>query len=152
MGEDAPTVAVLTGTIGGQPYALEIAYVVEVVSMVALMPVNALPPEVLGVANRHGSALPILDLRRVLTHQDAPVTAATLFVVVMIEERMAGLVFDEVHQVAFFPADRLSLTASGKFIRGIIGDGDRLIQLIAVQQLFASYLSGVRVDDEIFES
>lgn len=146
--DDGAGVPVLTFTLGGQRYALLIDDVVEVVSMVELVQLPGTPPEVEGIANRHGSVLLILDLRRILNHEVSPVDVTTLFVVVARDERMVGLIVDDVEQVEYIPAEQLSQTSTpGKYIRGIISHEGQLVQVIAVEPLLTEYLTEAPTDD-----
>jgi purine-binding chemotaxis protein CheW len=62
---------VLTFTLGDGIYALPIEEVIEVAAMVELIPLADAPPEILGMVNRHGEIMPVLDLRQVFK-QPAP--------------------------------------------------------------------------------
>lgn len=92
---------VLSFRLGEQRYALMIEDVVEVAAMVALAPVPDAPPHLLGVANRHGEVLPMLDLRLMFGLVPQPIEAATLFIVVQYEGQITGLVVDEINQVEY---------------------------------------------------
>ncbi len=132
---------VLTFSLGGQRYGILIADVVEVTAMVELMPIPDSLPEILGVANRHGSVLPMLDLRRVLDHETRPITTSTLFIVVTDSEHYMGLVVDEVHQVEYLDSDQLTKSQqAGKYIRGIISYESELIQIVDPVSLLTHYL------------
>jgi|FLYN01.1.fsa_nt_gi purine-binding chemotaxis protein CheW len=132
---------VLTFRLADQLYAAPIDYVVEVASMVELTTLPNSPPGVLGIANRHGSVLPVLDLRRVFELETAPVDSSTLFVVVTHDGQMVGLVVDEVHQVEYVNLDERRATA-GKYIRDIVSHKGQLVQLIAVPQLLGAVGEG----------
>ncbi|MDX1993290.1 MAG: chemotaxis protein CheW [bacterium] len=134
---------ILTFLVGEQWYGLPISDVIEVAAMVELAMMPGAPPELLGVADRHGQPLSIVDLRRVF---DAPfygVDANTLFIVASMGSRTMGMVVDEVHQVEYIPLENTGYTlAAGKYIRGIISYKERLIQLIALAPLLGRYVSG----------
>lgn len=139
--DDNANTPVLTFTLGQQVYALPIEDVVEVASMVELIEVSASRPEVLGVANRHGAVLLVVDLRHVMGQPVLPVDVSTLFVVVKYQEHMLGLVVDTVEQVDYLPLAQISKsTASSKYIRGIISYKQSLIQIIALEPLVSVYL------------
>jgi purine-binding chemotaxis protein CheW len=134
---------VLTFSLGGQRYGILIADVVEVTAMIELMPITDSQPEILGVANRHGTVLPMLDLRRVLEHDAQPITTSTLFIVVADDEHQVGLVVDEVHQVEYLAAASLSSPQrAGKYIRGIISYESELIQIVDPVSLLTYYMVG----------
>jgi len=139
---------ILTFTLGEQYYALPIEDVVEVAAMVELVNLPNAVPGILGIANRHGEVLPVLDLRLVLGGGNAPIDEWTLFVVVGRENRLIGLVVDAVQQVEYIPAAQIyQSAASGKYIRGIISYRQRLIQLIDLLPLMTTYTAGVLTDN-----
>lgn len=143
---------ILLLSIADQYYALLISDVVEVAAMVELIKLPDAAPEFLGVADRHGAVLPILDLRHIFAQTAAPVTASTLFVVANHESQLVGLVIDDVHQVEYIAREHLQFTSTfGKHIRGIISNRERLILVIALDTLFATYLSGVALDNEFIK-
>ncbi len=134
---------ILTFSIGGQFYALSIDEVVEVAAMVELAAMPGAPPELLGIADRHGSPLSVVDLRKVFGAPVGIIEASTLFVVASLGSRKIGLVVDEVQQVEYIPFDHVGYTlAAGKYIRGIISYKERLIQMIALPPLLGVYVSG----------
>lgn len=132
--------AILTFSLGAQVYALPIDDVVEVAAMVERTIVPDARPELLGVVNRRGQILPLLDLRLVFHQPAAPVTSATLFIVASHADKLVGLVVDEVQQVEYIPAVEKTRT-SAKIIHGIISHKEQLIQIIALPVIMATYLS-----------
>ncbi len=132
--------AILTFSLGAQLYALPIEDVVEVAAMVERTIVPDARPELLGVVNRRGQILPLLDLRLVFHQPAAPVTSATLFIVASHADKLVGLVVDEVQQVEYIPAAEKTRT-SAKIIRGMISHKEQLIQIIALPVIMATYLS-----------
>lgn len=140
-------IPILTFALGEQYYALVIDAVVEVAAMVELTTTTDARPEVLGIANRHGEVLPVLDLRVAMKSQASPIDEWTLFIVAVYEGISIGLVVDEVQQVEYIPAAQVhESSASGKYIHGIISYKQRLIQLVALGPLITDY-AGVATDD-----
>jgi chemotaxis signal transduction protein len=135
-------IPVLTFRLDDQTYALHIDYVVEVMAMVTVQSVAGARPEVLGMVNRHGVPMILLDMRLALGKQAAgTIDASTLFVVVMQGDRYAGLVVDEIYQVDYL--QQLSPAPQGAhLIFGIASDHDSMVQLIAVDAVLAAYLPG----------
>lgn len=149
MSDVQPTaVPVLTFRLDQQEYALPVDEVVEVAALVELTQVNGAVPELLGVANRHGAVLPVLDLRRVLGTPDTGLDTTTLFIVGQYEDQMLGLVVDEVQQVEFIPPDASHKSStSGQHIRGIISYRQRMLQIIELASLADEYLPGSALND-----
>ena len=146
--EPLEMIPILTFGLGGQHYALHIESVIEVAAMVELVTISNMPSEFLGVANRHGEVLPVLDLRPVMNCPALPIDEWTLFIVGQHEGRMIGLVVDDVQQVEYVPAVQIhKSSASGTNIRGIISYKQRLIQLVALAPLIAVYSTSTTTDD-----
>lgn len=141
--EQSSLLALLTFSLGDQRYGLPIDEVVEVASMVELVTVKDARAELVGMVNRHGTVLPLLDLRLIFGHSPRPVDTATLFIVATHRPQQVGLVVDEVHQVEYVPFSQVRETSTaGKLIRGIISYREQLVQIISPAALLATYLSG----------
>ncbi|MBZ0286759.1 MAG: chemotaxis protein CheW [Anaerolineae bacterium] len=141
MSHQADSRPVLIFNIGDGLYALSIDDIVEVAAMVEMTAVPDAPPEILGVVNRHGAILPMLDLRRVFKQQSAAVLPSTLFIVVQQGNNRAGLVVDDVQQVEYVDAAQLEgVSVPGRYIRGMISYKSQLIQQIALPPLWESFL------------
>ena len=139
---------ILILTLGEQYYALRIEDVVEVAAMVELVSISDVTLEILGMANRHGDVLPILDLRLVMDCSQSAIDEWTLFVVAQSRNQFVGLVVDEVQQVEYVPVTQIhKSSASGKYIHGIISYKKRLIQLVALPALIEAYVSDIATDD-----
>jgi purine-binding chemotaxis protein CheW len=142
----ADQTAILTFRLDEQLYGLPIDEVVEVAAMVELMHVPGAPDALLGIANRHGRMLPLLDLRRVFNHEAAPITPSTFFIVAAHAERLAGLVVDEVRQVEYVHFSE-NLRTTGKTIRGIITHKEQLIQIIALSGIWEAYFNDAGLEE-----
>jgi purine-binding chemotaxis protein CheW len=134
--------AVLTFRLGNQQYALPIDDVVEVAVMVELTRLSGVRPEILGMINRHGVPLLLLDLRAVFGQENPLVDASTLFIVTTDskEAKLVGLVVDEIQQVEYLPSHAPTTTNTAQYIRSVVSHRSRLMQIIAVDSLLASYL------------
>jgi purine-binding chemotaxis protein CheW len=140
---------VLTFSLGAQTFALLIEDVIEAAAMVELVDLPDARPEILGLANRRGRMLPMLDLRRVFKQPAQPVTSATLFIVAAGGGREVGLVVDEIQQVEY--ADSLNLQdapASSKYIHGIISYKGELIPIISLPNLLNAFLSEEAAEEQ----
>jgi chemotaxis signal transduction protein len=138
---DSPALPVLIFNVGEGVYALPITDIIEVAAMVELAGIPDAAPEILGVANRHGAILPMLDLRRVFKKEAAPLTPSTLFIVVEQGTRRAGLVVDDVQQVEYVSSAEFEQSSvPGRYIRGIISYKSQLIQVVSLPPLWDSFL------------
>ena len=144
------TLPILTFTIGEQYYGLPIERVVEVATMVAPIKIPSNNPAVIGIVNRHGSVLPMLDLRRVFADEASVITDATLFIVGQFEDQQVGLLVDSIEQVEYIAKTQMRLSAAaGKYIHGIISYNNMLIQLITLEPLIEDYLPDEALDDDL---
>lgn len=131
----------LTFILGGRVCALPIAQVVEVVAMVDLVKLPDTRPELLGMANRHGAVIPMLDMSRIFGQPALTVTPSTLFIVAEAASVQVGLVVDEVLQVAYFDVSQMSPSpVRDGLVGGVIPDRDRLIQVVDLTAVLAASL------------
>lgn len=138
---------VLTFRLGTQQYALLIEDVIEVVAMVEYMNLPDSTAEVPGVINRHGTVLPLIDLRAVFKQPGNPATSDSVFIVAEGGGRQIGLLVDEVQQVDYMDALQMSdAPTSSQFVHGIISHKDQMISIIALPSLLAAFLSRTEVN------
>jgi chemotaxis signal transduction protein len=146
---DSTGLPILTFNVGGDEYGLPIEDVLEVAAMVELRPLHDAPPEILGIADRHGSILPLLDLGRLIYETSSVVTSGTLFIVAGHEGRYIGLVVDDVYQVEYIHSTQLSeASITGKYIRGIINHKSRVIQIISLMALSKMFQTDTLAEDK----
>jgi chemotaxis signal transduction protein len=137
----ADPVAHLIFRLGPQHYALSIEQVVEVAAMVELVKTPDVDEVFLGIANRHGEALPMLDLRPVFRQSAPIIDTSTLFIVAHLSGQYVGLVVDEVLRIDYFDTHQLPRhLIRDRFVQGVITRGEQLIQLITLPSLLATYL------------
>lgn len=143
MSEPIP---LLTFSLAEQTYALFIDQVVEVAAMVEMTRLPGGKPALLGVVNRHGAPLPLLDLHLIMEQGRAVIDDTTTFVVVRCRGELFGLVVGEVHQVQYFQAEQIRKPGgSGYHIHGIISEKGKIIQIIDAGAILSPYLS-LKVD------
>ena len=127
--------------LGDQRYALGIDEVVEVAAMVRLIDTPDTNAVFLGLANRHGEALPVLDLRPVFGQAAPRIDTSTVFVVARAADQPVGLVVDEVLHIEYFdPRQVPASSAQDRHVRGVITRDEEIFQLIALPSLVAKYL------------
>jgi chemotaxis signal transduction protein len=134
----AASVAALTFRLGRQEYAILIENVLEVTAMVEVTHLPEARAGVLGVINRRGDVLTLIDLRHVFNQSITPIDVSTLFIVAQDGPGRIGLVVDEILQVEYYDLTHLQPHTTGA-LHGIIGQGERLVQLIAVAPLISVY-------------
>jgi chemotaxis signal transduction protein len=146
-GDTMAEVAVVTFMLGDQYYALRIDDVIEVAAMVELIHLANARPEILGAVNRHGTVLPVLDARLMLGHDALPIDDMTMFIVVGLDDPVMGLVVDRVFQVEYISGQKLNLSGVDRFVRGLLTQGSRVIQLLDLEQILEAFLSESAVQE-----
>ena len=90
----------LTFHVGGEEYAVPVAYVTEIVRLQKSFAIPDVPAYVRGVINLRGKVIPLLDVRNRFGLPDAAYTDRTVVVVLEVGEASTGLVVDAVSEVA----------------------------------------------------
>jgi purine-binding chemotaxis protein CheW len=132
-------IPLLTFRLGQQDYALPVDDVVEVAAMVEMTHIAGTMPGLPGIVNRHGKPLHLIDLRSVFEQPTPAVTVATLFIVAQHDDYIAGLIVDEVLLVEYLPVTGRA-TGAIRYIREIISQNARLIQVVSLAALLKAYL------------
>jgi purine-binding chemotaxis protein CheW len=89
----------LTFVLANEEYGLEILKVREIIGMMDITHVPAMPEHVLGVINLRGKVIPVVDLRRKFTMPVAEQTSETCIIVVSVNNNLMGCVVDRVSEV-----------------------------------------------------
>lgn len=143
-------IPILAFAVDEQPYAFLITDVVEVTAMIALTEVATSSQALIGVANRHGNVLPMIDFRYVMRGVPVDYDSNSLFVVVQHLNMMIGVVVNEIQGVLYLPADYVRKPSGmSEFIHGIISYQDRIIQIVAAEPLVALYYSDDPANDSL---
>lgn len=126
--------------LGNEEYALPIQAVQEVIRFQQPRTVSSSDPTLLGVINLRGRIVPVHDVRAQLGIESEPLPSADegddenrhKIVLVSIDERVAGVVVDDVSEVlAVDETEYEDLPASGNaIVDGVVKTGDRLIVLL----------------------
>lgn len=127
--------------LGPHHYGLSISHVIEVAAMVELVATPGTHPAFLGVANRHGGVLPVLDMRAIFGQTATVIDTTTLFIVVQHAGTQAGLVVDEIQQIVYLEPEQLRQSEKDvKYIQGVITRQGSIIQLVALPPLIAEFV------------
>ena len=138
-----PTV---TFVVGGQEYGLPVADVLEIVPMPALLTLAGAPANLVGLLNRRGRYLPVLDSRAlggepvqydlnqyiIIAGRAAANTQHTVAIL--------GLLVDRVCDVQAFEAENLTAlgrTMAAPFLRGVARRPNRSVLLFDLEELLA---------------
>lgn len=120
--------------VAGEMYALSVDDVREVVELDAIEHVPGAPRAVLGICNRRGAVLPVVDLGAALGGAAAGRARA---VVVEHEGGLAGLAVDSVLDVREISAHDPAPPDSAALRGTVLVDGD-LVGILDVERLLAS--------------
>lgn len=132
---------ILTFELGGERYALKIDYVVEVAAMVEYSTIAGANSAILGLINRHGEVMPLIDLRVVFECQVSPIDPNVLFIVSQYEDTLVGLVVDTVNQVEYIEQSDLKATpGGGHWIEHVASYGEDSIQLVSLPAIIQHLL------------
>jgi purine-binding chemotaxis protein CheW len=128
----------VTFVLDGDPYALPIERVREIVRLRAITPVPRVPDAIRGVISLRGEVVEVLDLRRRLgLPESAPTRASRIVVLHGDDGTVTGLLVDAVRDVLRITDDEVR-PASG-------GDHDGVAALLARGEQFVSLLDIERV-------
>jgi purine-binding chemotaxis protein CheW len=137
-------VSLLSFRLAKQLYCLPIANVVEVAAMISIDRLPDASPALIGVANRHGEILPMLDMRLAFNIEQSPINSSSLFIVAEYRKQMLGLLVDEIQQVLYVNAKALKPAGtSSRFMSHLLNFENKLYQQIDVKALLAAYIANI---------
>jgi purine-binding chemotaxis protein CheW len=131
----------LTFRLAGREHAVPVGEVVEVVRMVAVTPLPAGVPWVVGVLNYRGQVMPVVDGRVRLGMPRRDRDLSTPMIVVAAGGQAAALVVDEALEVLRLPPEALQapdvVGAAAAMVSAVARHGTRLIVLLDAAALCA---------------
>ena len=128
----------LTFTLGEEEYGVDILKVQEIKGYVPTTRIPNAPYEVRGVLNLRGTIVPIVDLRRKFGLEEIQYDQFTAIVVVVVQNRVMGMVVDSVSEVMSIPPTDIQPPpdfgsgVSGSMLRGMAKVGEKLIILLDI--------------------
>ena len=131
----------VTCRIRHEEFALDVLSVQEINRMVEVTRVPKAPSFVEGVINLRGRIIPVLDLRRLFGLPPDDQTDNSRIMVVLVRQRMVGLIVDEVVEVlrvprsAIEPPPSVGSAAGAEFTQGIGRIEDRLLIVLDLNRL-----------------
>ncbi len=148
---EAETHQILTFVLGTETYGVDILCVQEIRGWSAVTKIPNSPPHVLGVLNLRGSIVPIVDLRKRFSLEQAEYTALTVIIVLSVRSasgrRDFGVVVDGVSDVvdveaaAVRPTPDLGSRAATEHIRGLVPLEQCMLVLLDIDRLIGAELS-----------
>lgn len=137
------SLTILEFAVGPNFFGLPIAQVQEVVRIVEITHLPDSPPFVEGVINLRGSVIPVLDLRKRFGAPPEPYDMRNRILIVPLHGRPAGLIADEVHQVAEIPDADLGIDPSEAlgmdlhYVSRVLKAEGRLLALLDVEKVLS---------------
>ena len=125
-------------------YGLKIDKVEGIIKPQAITPVPHTKKHIIGVTNLRGTVLPVIDLRVRFGLPPAKTTEDTRVVVIKSGDLNAGLMVDEVTQVAQIPVTAIDHTPSitisvdSNYVRGLAKHEDRIVILLELEKVLSS--------------
>ncbi len=131
----------LTFTLGDELYGVDILRVQEIKGYTAVTKIPNTPAHIKGVLNLRGTIVPIVELRTKFGMPTIDYTMFTVIVVVVVKEKIMGLVVDSVSDVLNIdnrdiqPAPQFGAKVDVSFMDGIGKSGDKLVALLNMDRL-----------------
>jgi purine-binding chemotaxis protein CheW len=145
---EAESYQVLTFVLGSETYGVDILRVQEIRGWSAVTKIPNSPPHVLGVLNLRGSIVPVVDLRKRFSLEQAEYTAITVIIVLSVRNeagrRDFGVVVDGVSDVVDVqasevrPTPDLGCRAATDHIRGLVPVNERMVVLLDLDRLIGA--------------
>ena len=148
--EFVPSGQLVTFTLDGVEFGLDIDRVQEITPRTAITPVPGSPSFVLGVVNLRGMIIPVLDSRLRFHLPPNPPTDKTRIIILNLAGQPTGLMVDSVAEVVklddFTLRDTPPLVAGvrSEYLAGMVTAGTRLITLINLEKILDSAEFGMR--------
>jgi purine-binding chemotaxis protein CheW len=131
----------LTFQLGEELYGVDILRVQEIKGYTAVTRIPNTPGYIKGVLNLRGTIVPIIELRTKFAMPQVEYTMFTVIVVVVVKERVMGLVVDAVSDVLDIDTQDIQAppefgaSVDVAFLNGIGKAGDKLVALLNIDRL-----------------
>ena len=131
----------LTFQLGEELYGVDILRVQEIKGYTTVTKIPNTPPHIKGVLNLRGTIVPIVELRTKFGMPTIDYTLFTVIVVVVVRDRIMGLVVDSVSDVLNIdkkdvqPPPQFGAKVDVSVLTGIGKSGDKLVALLNIDRL-----------------
>jgi len=131
----------LTFHLGDEFYGVDILRVQEIKGYTAVTKIPNTPAYIKGVLNLRGTIVPIVELRTKFSLPTIDYTTFTVIIVVVVRDKVMGLVVDSVSDVLNIvakdiqPPPKFGGKVDVTFINGIGKSGDKLVALLDIDRL-----------------
>ncbi|MBI5855944.1 MAG: chemotaxis protein CheW [Nitrospirae bacterium] len=133
----------LTFILGEEHYGVDILRVQEIKGYTAVTRIPSTPAFIKGVLNLRGTIVPIVDLRTKFGMEKVDTTMFTVIVVVVVRDRVMGIVVDAVSDVLNIaakeiqPPPNFGAKVDTSFIHSMAKSGDKLITLLDIDRVLS---------------
>ena len=134
----------LTFTLGGDEYGIDILKVQEIRGYEAATTIANAPEFIKGVVNLRGIIVPIVDMRIKFKLGSVTYDETTVVIILNIANRVVGMVVDGVSDVTTLkpdeirPAPEFGSDLDVKYLQGLGTVDDRMIILVDIEKLMSS--------------
>ena len=131
----------LTFSLGEELYGVDILRVQEIKGYTAVTKIPNTPSHIKGVLNLRGTIVPIVELRTKFGMPTIDYTTFTVIIVVVVQDKVMGLVVDAVSDVLDIEKKDIQSTPDFgnkidvTFLNGIGKSGDKLVSLLDIDRL-----------------
>lgn len=146
------TQELLTFTLGGEEYGIDILKVQEIRGYDAVTAIANTPDFIKGVINLRGIIVPIVDMRIKFQLGKAEYDQFTVVIILNVANRVVGMVVDGVSDVITLtpeqirPAPEFGSAIDTQYVMGLGTVDERMLILVDIERLLSSQ------DMELFES
>ena len=133
----------LTYQLGEELYGVDILRVQEIKGYTTVTKIPNTPAHIKGVLNLRGTIVPIVELRTKFGMPTIDYNMFTVIVVVVVQDRIMGLVVDSVSDVLNIdkkdiqPPPQFGAKVDVSVLTGIVKSGDKLVALLNIDRLLA---------------
>ena len=133
----------LTFNLGDELYGVDILRVQEIKGYTAVTKIPNTPSHIKGVLNLRGTIVPIVELRTKFNMPTIDYTAFTVIIVVVVRDKVMGLVVDSVSDVLDIDKKDIQIPpqfgakVDVSFLNGIGKSGDKLVALLDMDRLLS---------------
>jgi purine-binding chemotaxis protein CheW len=142
MSGNEQTVQFITFTIGEEEYGVDIMSVREIKGWTETTTLPNSPPFVRGVINLRGVIVPIFDLRARFGFGFTEASKTHVVIIVAVASRTVGILVDAVADILTVPTSEIrpvpemERSIDDAYLSGLVAVGDRMVALIALENLF----------------
>ena len=135
----------LTFKVSGEAYAVGVTHVTEIVRIQDINQLPGMPDAFCGVINLRGHVIPVLDMQARFGLPRLEPNDRTVIVVLEVDNQRAGLMVEEVTEVAEIPANNIEAASSSvgreraqnTLVRGIAKRAGDLCMVLDVERVLS---------------